>query len=165
MGLDSKMSAEMGLLAFTPLLRCFEESTSVSVPPTRLAIMRAPGPAPLSPHAVCAAASVDRLQAAGRAAVLLLPASSLFASVDVLYLLPLRDKVRSRSLEPASVRTPLTSVSTHSPTPPASHHLLTVVISCKLLQVLGEHCGTGIIFVDTLIFDRRVHVARGCSSF
>ena len=47
MGLDSKMSAEMGLRAFTALLRCFEESTSVSVPPTRLAIMRAPGPAPL----------------------------------------------------------------------------------------------------------------------
>ena len=62
------------------------------------------------------------------------------------------------ALEPASVRTPLTSVSTHSPTPPASHHLLTVVISCKLLQVLGDHCGTGIIGVGTVILDRRVHV-------
>ena len=110
MGLGSKMSAEMGLLAFMALLGCFEAPTFVRALPTRSAIMRAPGPAPLSPHAVCAAASVDRLQAAGRAAVLLLPASSLFASVDVLYLLPLRDKVRSRSLEPASVRTPLTSV-------------------------------------------------------
>ena len=62
------------------------------------------------------------------------------------------------ALEPASVRTPLTSVSTHSPTPPASHHLLTVVICCKLLQMLGDHCGTGIIGVGTLILDRRVHV-------
>ena len=107
---------------------------------------------------MCAAASVKGQQAAGRAAVLLLPASCLFASVDVLYLLPLRDKVRSRALEPASVRTPLMSVSTHSPTPPASHHLLTVVICCKLLQMLGDHCGTGIIGVGTLILDRRVHV-------
>ena len=62
------------------------------------------------------------------------------------------------ALEPVSVRTPLTSVSTHSPTPPASHHLLTVVICCKLLQMLGDHCGTGIIGVGTLILDRRVHV-------
>ena len=101
---------------------------------------------------MCAAASVNGQQAAGRAAVLLLPTSSLFASVDVLYLLPLRDEVRSRALEPATMlRTPLTSVSTHSPTPLASHHLLTVVISCTLLQVVGEHCGTGIIFVGTLI--------------
>ena len=52
MGLGSKMSAEMGLLSFTALLRCFEASTSVRAPPTRLAIMRAPGPAPLSPHAL-----------------------------------------------------------------------------------------------------------------
>ena len=79
--------------------------------------------------------------------MLLLPTSSLFASVDVLYLLPLRDEVRSRALEPATMlRTPLTSVSTHSPTPLASHHLLTVVISCILLQVIGEHCGTCIKF-------------------
>ena len=53
---------------------------------------------------------------------------------------------------------PLTSVSTHSPTPLASHHLLTVVISCIVLQAAGEHCGTGIILVGTLIYDRRAHV-------
>ena len=52
MGLVRKMSAEMGLLAFTALIGCFEASTSVRAPPTRLAIMRAPGPAPLSPHAL-----------------------------------------------------------------------------------------------------------------
>ena len=99
------------------------------------------------------AASVDLLQAAGQAAVLQLPGSSLFASVDVLYLLPLRDKVRSRALEPATMlRTPLTSVSTHSPTPLASHHLLTVVISCTLLQVVGEHRGTGIVLLAPLFF-------------
>ena len=51
MGLGSKMSAEMGLLAFTALLGCFEASTSVRAPPIRLAIMRAPGPAQPSPHA------------------------------------------------------------------------------------------------------------------
>ena len=92
------------------------------------------------------------VQAAGRAAVLLLPDQQLFVSVDVLYLLPLRDKVRSRALEPATMLcTPLTSVSTHSLAPLASHHLLTVVISCILLQVVGDHCGTLIIFVCTLI--------------
>ena len=42
MGLGSKMSAEMGLLALTALLGCFEASTSVRAPPTRPAIMRAP---------------------------------------------------------------------------------------------------------------------------
>ena len=112
---------------------------------------------------MCAAANVDRLQAAGRAAVLLLPASSLFASVDVLYLLPLRDKVRSRALEPATMlRTPLTSVSTHSPTPLPSFHLLTVAIFCMLLQDLGDHCGTRIIGIGARIFDRRACARAVC---
>ena len=92
-----------------------------------------------------------KLLAPGRAAVLLLPDQQLFVSVDVLYLLPLRDKVRSRAIEPATMLcTPLTSVSTLSLAPLASHHLLTVVIYCILLQVVGEHCGTGITFLLAL---------------
>ena len=49
---------------------------------------------------VCVAAKVEGLQAAGQAGVLLLPASSLFASADLLYLLPLGDKVHHERSNP-----------------------------------------------------------------
>ena len=104
-------------------------------------------------------AHFDEMQASGLAAVLLQPGQRLRLRIDVTYLLPLQDKVRSRALEPTTMLcTSLTSVSTHSPTPLASHHLLTLVISCILLQVVGDHCGTGIIGIDIGIFDRLVHV-------
>ena len=66
---------------------------------------------------MCAAAKIGELQAAGQAAVLLQPGQRMLASGEVLYLLPLQDKVRSPALELGTMRMARLHSSTHSPSP------------------------------------------------
>ena len=94
------------------------------------------------------AVKVEGLQAAGQAAVLLLPVSSLFASADVLYLLPLRDKVhheRSNPLHRTAHRSRLLSAHTHCRrTTCLATSRLTAAISRVLQHFRDEHGSIGI---------------------
>ena len=54
-------------------------------------------------------AHFDEMQASGLAAVLLQPGQRLLLHIDVTYLLPLQDKVRSQALERTTARAPARS--------------------------------------------------------